>query len=52
MDQKVTDGALVDVRGLDLRELLTDVDESSLKKALDRLLESDTGACHGFNSRI
>jgi hypothetical protein len=53
MDQEVTDSSLIDVRGLDPSKLFTEVDnDSSLKNALDRLLDSDQGACHGFSSRI
>lgn len=52
MSKDVTDGALIDVRELDLSMILTEIDESSLKKALDRLLASDTGACHGFTNKI
>jgi FXSXX-COOH protein len=53
MNEDVTDGVLVDVTRLDLGELLAEADESSLARALGRVLACDAdGACNGFQSSI
>jgi len=41
MDKDVTDGGLIDISGLSMGQLLTEADESSLARALDRILASD-----------
>lgn len=53
MNEDVTDGVLIDVTGLDLDELLAEPDESSLARALGRVLACNAdGASNGFQSSI
>jgi FXSXX-COOH protein len=54
MNDNVTDDALIDVGGLGLAELLAEVDESSLARALRRILAaSEEGvAQYGFQQHI
>lgn len=54
MGEDIADGALLDVNGLSLTELLNVLDESTLAEALHRISASgEEGAeQHGFNSSI
>ncbi len=52
MGEDVSDGLLIDVRGLDLGELLTEHCDTEIETALDRLLESSDNICYSFNSYI
>jgi hypothetical protein len=53
MGEDVTDGGLIDVSRLGMSELLTKADESSLARALNRILASDKDdAYNSFNSNI
>jgi hypothetical protein len=52
VDEDVSDGLLIDVRGMDISSLLNDLDESSVITALDRLLTSDADRCNDFDSYI
>jgi hypothetical protein len=52
VDEIVSDGTLIDVRGMDLTRLLADADEPHVKTALDRLLLSSAAGLNGFNNYI
>jgi hypothetical protein len=52
MNRDLTDGFLVDVRGIDLASLLTEPADKSVETALDRLFASSTDRCNDFNSYI
>jgi hypothetical protein len=52
MGRDVTDGTLIDARGVDIACLLDAPADSGLQTALDRVLVSGGGACHGFNNCI
>jgi len=53
MDEDVADGGLIDVTGLDLGDLLTDVDETSIVRALERILTvNENGGAHWFQASI
>lgn len=53
MDEHIADGGLIDVSGLDLGELLTEVDDSSLIRALNRILAAgESGETHWFQASI
>jgi hypothetical protein len=52
MGEDVTDRALVDVRDIDLDELLSDDGESALAKALSRILTSGSERETCFQSSI
>jgi len=52
MDKDVTDGILIDVRGVDIASLLSESVESGVMTALDRVLTSSTAGCNGFNNSI
>ena len=54
MSDDIADGALLDVSGLSLSELLDELDESSLAKALHQVFASDEEGAerHGFTSFI
>jgi FXSXX-COOH protein len=52
MGEDVTDCALIDVRDMDLEELLSDGHESALTKALYRILEAGSNRANSFNSSI
>jgi hypothetical protein len=52
MDEEVSDGLLIDVRGVDISSLLSEPAESGIMTALDRLLTSEADRCNDFNSYI
>jgi hypothetical protein len=52
MGEDVSDGLLIDVRGLDLGELLTERRAAGMETALDRLLESTDNICYSFPNYI
>jgi FXSXX-COOH protein len=53
MNEDIADGGLIDVSGLDMGELLTEVDDSSLTRALNRILAADeNGESHWFQASI
>jgi hypothetical protein len=54
MEDDRNDDGLLDVSGLDARDLEALVDESALGRALDSILaaQQDNVGYHGFNSRI
>jgi FXSXX-COOH protein len=54
MSDDIASGALLDVSGLNLSELLEELDESSLATALHRIVASDDEGAeqHGFNNFI
>jgi FXSXX-COOH protein len=53
MNEDVAEGGLVDVSGLDLGDLLTEVDDSSLTRALNRILAAgESGESHWFQASI
>jgi hypothetical protein len=52
MDRDVADGFLIDVRGIDIANLLAEPAGASVGTALDWLLTSSTDRCNDFNSYI
>jgi hypothetical protein len=52
MDRDVTDGTLIDVRGVDIASLLDVRADSGLKTALDMVLMSSANACNNFTNCI
>jgi hypothetical protein len=52
MGQDVSDGLLIDVRGVDIGSLRTADSEPGMRTALDRLLESSDSICNTFNNFI
>ena len=53
MSEDIADAGLIDVSGLDMGELLTGVDDSSLSRALNRILSaSENGQSHWFQASI
>jgi hypothetical protein len=52
MDRDVADGFLIDVRGIDIANLLAEPAGVSVGTALDWLLTSGTDRCNDFNSYI
>jgi FXSXX-COOH protein len=53
MDEDIVGGGLIDISDLDLGDLLTEVDDSSLTNALNRILTaSDSGESHWFQASI
>jgi FXSXX-COOH protein len=53
MNEDIADGGLIDVSELDLGELLTEADDSSLTKALNRILAvGENGESHWFQASI
>jgi FXSXX-COOH protein len=52
MREDVTDGDLVDVTGLDMRELLDEDGRSALARALERVLGQEAEAYGGFQSSM
>lgn len=53
MSDDIADGGLIDVSGLDLGELLTEVDDSTLTRALNRILAAgENGESHWFQASI
>jgi FXSXX-COOH protein len=53
MDEDRADGGLIDISELDMGELLTELDDTSLAKALERILAaSDNGESHWFQASI
>jgi len=52
MDDDVADGQLIDVSGVDIASLWTEVGEPSVKTALDWLLTSNAASLNGFNNSI
>jgi hypothetical protein len=53
MDDDVTDNVLIDVSDVTLKELVDEVDQSSLALALDRIFAPQHDAGHyGFNNSI
>jgi len=52
MGEEITDCALIDVRDMDLEELLADGDASALSTAISRFLASGSERASSFNSSI
>jgi hypothetical protein len=52
MNEDVADGLLLDVREVNLADLLAETDDSALTKALERLLSSKPNSNNSFNSSI
>jgi hypothetical protein len=52
MGEDLSDGAVIDVRGIDLASLLTRANGSDAQTALDRLLTSNDENYNGFNNCI
>jgi len=52
MGEVISDGAIIDVRGIDPASLLTRANWSDVQTALDRLLTSQAENYNGFNSFI
>jgi hypothetical protein len=52
MGEDVTDCALIDVRAMDLEDLLSHGDESGLSKALERILAASSERANSFQSSI
>jgi hypothetical protein len=53
MNENSIDHGLLDVRGLGLRELLSDPDNSAFGRALDRIMATSGNACiGGFSATI
>jgi hypothetical protein len=48
----VSDGLLIDVRGIDIGSLRTADCEQGMQTALDRLLEASDSICNTFNNFI
>jgi hypothetical protein len=52
MDEGISDGVVIDVRGVDLASLLTQANGSDAQTALDRLLTSQAENYNGFGNFI
>jgi hypothetical protein len=52
MVEDVSDGLLIDVRGIDIGSLCADDTKPDMRTALDRLLESSDSICNTFNNFI
>jgi hypothetical protein len=52
MDKAISDGVVIDVRGIDPASLLTQANGSDVLTALDRLLNSQAENYNGFSSFI
>ncbi len=52
MDKDISDGVVIDVRGIDPASLLTQANGSDVQTALDRLLMSQAESYHGFSNFI
>jgi len=52
MDRDVADGFLIDVRDIDMANLLAEPAGASVGTALDWLLTSSTDRCNDFSSYI
>jgi hypothetical protein len=52
MNEDVADGMVMDLRGADMMNLLTDAAGEGMRTALDRLLVSNANGNHGFNASI
>jgi hypothetical protein len=52
MGEDVTDSTLIDVRDMDLEDLLSARDDSALTKALDRILATGSDHANSFSSSI
>lgn len=52
MDEGLSDGVVMDVRGVDLASLLAQAHGSDVQTALDRLLTSQAENYNGFSSFI
>jgi hypothetical protein len=52
MDEEVSDRLLVDVSGVDMDSLLTELAESTLETALDRVLKSNSSTWNSWSSYI
>jgi hypothetical protein len=52
MDEGLSDGVIIDVRGVDLASLLTPASGSDVQTALDRLLTSQAENYNSFNNFI
>jgi hypothetical protein len=52
MDEGISDGTVIDVRGTDPASLLTHANGSDMQTALDRLLLSQAENYNGFSSFI
>lgn len=52
MDEDVADGLLLDLRGVDVANLLTEAADSSMKSALDRILSYGIDIYNDFDNSI
>jgi hypothetical protein len=52
MNENSADLGLLDLRDLGLDELLSEPDDSALRRALDRILSPSGDACNGFQANI
>lgn len=52
MNEDVTDGMVIDLRGADMMDLLIDAAGEQMQTALDRLLISNASGNNGFNNSI
>jgi hypothetical protein len=52
MNEDIADGMVIDLRGVDMANLLADTSGSEMKTALDRLLMSNASGNNGFNNSI
>jgi hypothetical protein len=52
MDEGISDGVVIDVRGVDLASLLTQANGPDVQTALDRLLTSQAENYNGFGNFI
>jgi hypothetical protein len=52
VDEEISDRLLIDVGGVDMDSLLTELAESTVKTALDRVLMSNSNTWNSWNSYI
>ncbi len=53
MSEETNEAGLIDVSTIDLTELLTELDESSLRRTVKQILTtSEDNICHSFSSSI
>jgi hypothetical protein len=52
MDEDVSDGRLIDLRDIDLANLVTKAGEPGMQSALDRVFASTSAGSFGFNSSL
>jgi hypothetical protein len=52
MNDDIADGLVMDLRGVDMMNLLADAAGTEMKSALDRLLISNASGNNGFSNSI